>query len=124
DNPNGKIPRSRFAGEPGFDRFNRSQYSVGYSAEHRVTDGWELRQNARYGAVDTYFEAFRSEGLQPDLRTLNRSAFSQAVEVSTLTLDNQSLFQFGTGPVEHELLLGVDYLYSEGSYDFRYAFGG
>ncbi|MGH8650860.1 MAG: hypothetical protein ACREYE_01180 [Gammaproteobacteria bacterium] len=48
--PNGKIPTSRGTGEPGFDRFDREQFGVGYAFEHRFNDTWRVRQNLRYAA--------------------------------------------------------------------------
>lgn len=116
-NPNGQIPRSRFAGEPGWDNFRREQWWAGYAFEHRFNDVWQFRQNLRYGAVDTEFQAFRSEGLQADLVTLERGAYHQAVDAGTFTIDNQFQGDFSTGALRHKLLFGLDYLRTSG--DFR-----
>jgi iron complex outermembrane receptor protein len=46
-NPNGRLPRSRFAGEPGWDMFDREQWSVGYELAHKLNEAWTFRQNLR-----------------------------------------------------------------------------
>jgi len=122
-NPHGEIPESRFAGEPGFDTFERDQYSIGYAFSHKFDDIFSVCQNMRYSNVDTFFRAFRSEGLQADLETLNRSAFSQKVDANTLTIDNQVQANFTTAMLAHKMLGGLDYVYTEGDYDVKFAFG-
>ncbi|HDV5878134.1 TPA: hypothetical protein RJE42_002805, partial [Staphylococcus aureus] len=55
-NINGKIPRNRYTGEPGFDKFVMKRYSVGYLFEHAFTDQLKLRNSVRYFHADsTYF---------------------------------------------------------------------
>lgn len=121
-NPHGQIPRSRFIGEPGWDNFNHEQWSAGYEFNHRLDEVWQFRQNLRYMSVDTYWQAHRSEGLDPDLMTLNRGAYSQATDARNVALDNQIQGDFVTGILRHKLLVGLDYQNTRGNWDFRYAF--
>ncbi|MCI0757093.1 TonB-dependent siderophore receptor [Teichococcus vastitatis] len=37
-NPNGRIGRNFFGGDPAYDRFNRTQAAIGYQFEHRLDD--------------------------------------------------------------------------------------
>jgi iron complex outermembrane recepter protein len=130
-NPKGQIPRSRFAGEPGFDRFDREQYFLGYNFEHRFDDVWSVRQNVRYAAVDVLFNALREEGYAapdpvlgvPPLTIINRNAFAIATTAATFTVDNQAQADFSTGPLRHKVLVGTDYLKTTGNYDFKFAPG-
>jgi iron complex outermembrane recepter protein len=127
-NPNGQIPRSRFAGEPGFDRFDREQYALGYNFEHRFDDIWSVRQNLRYFNVDVSFNALREEGYSdapgdPPLTIIKRNAFSLATSAATFTVDNQAQADFFTGPFRHKILVGADYLRTAGDYDFKFAPG-
>lgn len=46
-NPNGDLPRSRFLGEPSFDRNDRMTLRVGYELEHRFSEDWRLRNTFR-----------------------------------------------------------------------------
>lgn len=121
-NPNGQIPRNRFVGEPGWDNFTREQWAAGYAFEHRFNDTWQFRQNLRYMEVDSYFQAFRSEGLQADLVTLDRGAYSQATDARTFTIDNQFQADFITGALRHKALFGLDYMNTSGNWDFKFAF--
>lgn len=117
-NPNGRIPRSRFLGEPGYDEFEREQYSVGYALEHEINDTWSFRQNLRYFSVDTFFDAARVEGLHADMRTVNRGAYRLEADAGTFSVDNQLQAEFATGAFKHDVLFGIDYLRTTGNYAF------
>lgn len=121
-NPNGKISRSFFVGEPGWDKFEREQWAVGYAFEHRFNETWQFRQNFRYMAVDNYWQAHRSEGLQPDLVTLTRGAYTQATDGRAITMDNQFQADFITGPLRHKVLFGADYVRTTGNNDMQMAY--
>ncbi|MFT3803917.1 MAG: TonB-dependent siderophore receptor [Burkholderiaceae bacterium] len=108
-NRNGRIDRSFFTGTPGFENFDRTQSSIGYAAEHRFAEGLTLRQNLRYRRLDTDYKAVQGTGLQADLRTLNRSAYTSDEKLRTLTVDTQMEMRFATGTVRHKLLTGLDY---------------
>ncbi|MBN8955652.1 MAG: TonB-dependent siderophore receptor [Rhizobiales bacterium] len=108
-NPNGRISRSLNVGDPNTDRLRREEWSVGYALEHRFNDVWQFRQNLRFGGIDLALRSLRGEGLLPDLRTLVRSDFSVPSSAQNFTVDNQLQADFRTGPLEHKLLLGVDY---------------
>lgn len=108
-NPNGIVPVSRFTGEPGFNKFERTQYWAGYQFEHRASDVWTLRQNLRYASLDTTVKAVLGAGLQPDLQTLRRSAFIVPEKADAFTVDNQAEARFSTGPLAHTALFGFDY---------------
>ena len=125
-NPNGQIPRSRFLGEPGFDRFDREQYAVGYNFEHRFDHVWSVRQNLRYFNVNVSFNALREEGYSAGplpLTIVDRNAFSLATSAATFTVNNQVQADFFTGPLRHKILVGADYFRTTGDYDFRFAPG-
>jgi iron complex outermembrane recepter protein len=113
--PNGRIPFTKFVGEPGFDHFDRTQYWTGYQFEHSFDEIWTVRQNLRYTGVETNTYAVAGAGalgstaLQPDLQTLNRGAFSFPESATAFTMDNQAEARFATGPFAHVVLLGLDY---------------
>ena len=114
-NPNGRVPLTKFLGEPGFDHFDRTQYWVGYQFEHSFNEAWTVRQNVRYYGLETNTYAVAGGGalgstaLQPDLRTLNRGVFSFPENANAFTMDNQAEARFATGPLLHTVLLGLDY---------------
>ncbi|WP_457787715.1 TonB-dependent siderophore receptor [Pseudomonas sp. PL-6] len=99
-----------FDGEPDFNDFQRSYYSVGYQLSHRLDDTWTLRQNLRYDDVDldySYINAYAA--LPSDGRTLLRNAGIQDEHMSGWGVDNQAEASFATGSVQHRLLLGLDW---------------
>ncbi|WP_407178757.1 TonB-dependent siderophore receptor [Bradyrhizobium sp. STM 3562] len=114
-NPNGRIPLTKFVGEPGFDHFDRTQYWVGYQLEHSFNEVWTVRQSLRYTGVETNTYAVAGAGalgstaLRPDLETLNRGVFSFPEDATALTMDNEAEARFSTGPLAHVALLGLDY---------------
>ncbi|MBL6080083.1 TonB-dependent siderophore receptor [Belnapia sp. T18] len=111
-NPNGRIPTGRWDGNPNFDRLNRTQYQIGYLAEHRFNDTFTLRQNFRYAHSDGYYRQLYggfTNSLLPDFRTVQRSTTGSNVSFDTITLDTHLESRFATGPVAHTLLTGLDY---------------
>jgi iron complex outermembrane receptor protein len=120
-NPFGHIPRSFFSGEKDANNFDREQWGIGYQFEHRVNDAWTLRQNLRYSRIDLDMYVVRGVGLQPDLRTLNRAAIWIHDHTDAFTVDNQAETRFSTGPVQHRVLMGLDY--RRDASDFGFARG-
>ncbi len=90
NNPNGDIPTHRFTGEQDFDKFERTEYSVGYLFEHQFNERWLVRQKARYSHLDTDFDNVFGGGLEADLRTLNRSSFTALAETDGFTIDTHA----------------------------------
>jgi iron complex outermembrane receptor protein len=111
-NPNGRIHTSVNLGEPGFDGFDQSQWMLGYILEHRFNDVWQLRQNARYGKLDTRIDQIYGLGLDaadPTGRTLARRAFFSDETIDQFVVDNQVVATFGSGAAKHTMLFGLDY---------------
>ncbi len=117
-NPYGRISRHTYVGDDSNNDFRRAQYAVGYAFEHRFDDTWTVRQNLRYMGMSMDMLALRGEGLQADLRTLNRSATMMDADSANIALDNQGQAIFRTGALEHKLLFGLDYARTTGSYVF------
>ena len=114
-NPNGRIPVTRADGEPGFDAFDRKQYSGGYVVEHRLSDRFRLRQRASFDHVDVDYRDVFGTGLDPadpEERTLTRATFTILGDTDVLAVDSQALADVATGAVAHALLAGVDYQHS------------
>jgi iron complex outermembrane receptor protein len=120
-NANGKIPRNRFTGEPNFEQVDFAQQSLGYLIEHRLSDVWTLRQNLRYGRMESDWKIVFPLGLAADLRTFNRASFTVDGTLDAFNVDNQAQAKFTTGRFSHTLLFGVDYLRHKS--DDRLGFG-
>ncbi|HEY0236944.1 MAG TPA: TonB-dependent siderophore receptor [Afipia sp.] len=101
-------------GVPGFDRWEQTQYSVGYQFEHHVDDVWTIRQNLRYANADVTYNyinttGYDASGLFAGRFDVIRSASSYHETLGTFAVDNQAQAKFNTGWLSHTLLLGVDY---------------
>lgn len=107
--PYGRISRSRFTGEPDFDRFNRDQAGIGYEFSHRFNNVWSFQQNFRYARTGIDWEQVYGGGLAADMRTLNRYNYRADIDVRTLQVDNHAKAEFATGTVRHTVLGGFDY---------------
>lgn len=121
-NPNGRIPRSRFVGEPDFNSMERYQVLAGYAASHHVDDTWTLRQNLRFGYGEFSTKAVFGNGFEPDLRTLKRFPYRDDHQVVNFLLDNQAQARWSVDGVEVTSLFGIDLsLFKD---DGRTFFGG
>jgi iron complex outermembrane recepter protein len=112
-NSNGRIPVTRFTGEPGVDRYNRTEYSIGYLFEHRASDAWTIRHSLRHYANDLDHATIYSSALRADQRTLDRLIFASDGELDGFAVDNQAQVKFATGTLSHSLLGGVDYQHAD-----------
>lgn len=110
----GTIPDSRYIGEPSFDRYDSTEYSLGYIFEHRFGDRWKFQQNVRYREVEydrvdtfrNFFGQYVSADLSTAINRFNRAAFDEG---ETTTIDNRLTSIWQHNNVEHTVLVGVDY---------------
>ena len=111
DAPYGKIPNDLFVSEPGPDDLTANETMIGYEIEHAVNDVLTLRSNGRYAYIDrSEYQIYPFDSDQTD-SVLARGAFAHDTQADLLTIDNQAIMTFGTGFLDHRLLVGVDYRY-------------
>lgn len=103
------IPRSFYPGEPDFDSFRKTQESIGYTLEHRFDDVWSFKQNYRFLRNDQTVKYVANDGYTPDGLSLERTAYLNQGTVNSHTIDNQVTAKFNTGPLTHQVTLGLDY---------------
>ncbi len=120
-NPNGPIPNDVYIGDTGFEKFDRSQTSIGYQFTHHFDDQWSVRSVARYANVGSAYEQVYGGGsLEADDRTLARNTAASKEHFDTITLEEQVLGHFDTGPLHHSLLVGANWQDLRDSYDFLF----
>lgn len=128
NNPNGKIKRDLFIGEPGVNQYNREQYALGYEISHRLNDTWTLKQNARYAEVDDRYTAplhgYRfvpnpATGVQ-DQRYLQRFGVDWAQNNKVFGVDSIAQAEFDTGAFSHTMIFGLDYYHSNSQFHGLY----
>lgn len=103
----GRIPRSFQGGDPNFNRFTRTQASIGYQFEHRLSDVWTVRQNFRYSHIDAEVNVISVRAVNGRIGT--RGATYVSDHANAYALDNQAQATFTTGPLQHTALFGVDW---------------
>jgi iron complex outermembrane receptor protein len=108
-NPNGRVARDFYSSEPDFERFDRTQNAFTSLFSRDLGGDWVFRQNTRFMRTKTKYRSVYLTGIEPDLRTLDRSVAVADETVDSLTLDNQLSGTVRTGPVTHSILVGVDY---------------
>ncbi|MHB1056788.1 MAG: TonB-dependent siderophore receptor [Rhodanobacter sp.] len=123
-NPNGRIPRNRFTGEPGQNDYNKKIASIGYEFHHDFASGLAFNQNLRYGKadVDNNGANVGAFGLLADERTLVRYLFPNENHTRTFGVDNNLQYTVDGDRVQHVLLAGVDYRRSNDDYASAFDF--
>ncbi|MCW6534101.1 TonB-dependent siderophore receptor [Sphingomonas lycopersici] len=108
-NPNGKIATQFADGEPG-DFFRREQAALTYIFTHRFSEDWAFRSSGRYQYASTDLGAIYQTGVATDatLTTFGRAAYATDEKLNNWTFDNQLSGRFRTGPLTHQVMIGVD----------------
>lgn len=116
-NPNGRLPTSRFIGEPG-DYYDSERKTFGWLFEHKFNENFTFRQNFRHAQNENdnsyhWGDAFTIPGgwgADPvGKRRLSRFLDSSLTRNRIDTLDNHLENHFDTGALKHTLLVGADY---------------
>jgi len=104
-----------FDGEKDFNNFDRDYRSVGYEFSHAFNDTWSFKQNLRYDNVDLDFKSLglAFAGTSPLTGTLGRAAVRNKENLDAIAMDNQLQSEFATGNVNHKVLVGLDWRYSQ-----------
>jgi iron complex outermembrane receptor protein len=101
-----------FSRSPGdYNSQTQDQYRFGYLAEHEFNDVFTVRQNLRYGSADTTVRYTSMGPVDPVTNIASRSTGYVHDILDSFVVDNQVQADFVTGPVEHKLLVGLDYSY-------------
>ncbi|HYG42032.1 MAG TPA: TonB-dependent siderophore receptor [Bordetella sp.] len=111
-NPNGRISRHTFVGQPGYDHFDADSLQAGWSFRQNLNDQWTFRQSTRWTKNKTDYAAFDvfAPYLDAEQRMLNRAGYFWKHDTTILAADQNLLGKFSTGPVAHQLLVGLDFL--------------
>ncbi|MGP8306096.1 TonB-dependent siderophore receptor [Vibrio sp. YIC-376] len=122
----GKIDPSTNLGQPDYDKYERTQFSLGYLLEHDINDIWTFSQNLNYGSNKLYL---RSSYVFPNsdaaTEELTQGVVFRDGKNQSFTFDNNAVGNWMTDNAEHTLLVGVDLQYhkTDGDEQDNYAFG-
>ncbi len=110
-----------FEGEPGIDRYERTQQSFSYQFEHRFNDMLTARQNFRYQDSDVSMDQVYSAGwADAGSNLLNRAYTGGDERLHSFIVDNMLQAELFTGAAKHTVLIGVDYQRRKAAVDWRY----
>ena len=115
-NPLGKLPRTRFLGEPGKEDQDTEDTRLSYKLEHRFNENWSL-ENAFQAIFTKYSNELKTFplGLLADNRTLRRDAFTNpgGLNYYIYDLDTHVAGRFKTGSIEHQVVFGTEYAWNQ-----------
>ncbi|MCW4462966.1 TonB-dependent siderophore receptor [Sphingomonas sp. BT-65] len=115
-NPLGELPRDINTGDPGYERYNHKQKAIAVFFRHEFNDSLSFRSNFRFQNNELsyrqlYVQGFAktADGLSSDYSTIIRGGGGADEDFDMLTLDNHFAAKFATGPIQHNVLAGIDY---------------
>ena len=114
------LDRKLNVGDPSFDSYERQQYAVGYSFDHRFNDVVSVSSNTRYSAIDLDLQGIQIVAPITATGLLPRQAVHSIEDVGGVATDNRAQFNFSTGPVEHTALVGFDFQHSVSDWEYRF----
>lgn len=104
----GLIPVSRFLGEPGDGDITIESLGHQVFVQHYFNDDWSLQTGLSYRDSSLKGIATEAWALQADNRTLNRQRRARDNEATDISGRLELLGKIATGPVVHNVLVGVD----------------
>ncbi len=108
----GRFPSSLFLGEPGVTHYDVANTSIGYDYMHEFDSGWTFKQNARYMHADV---DYISSGYRSFTDTTATFGFQDRPKSTNgYLIDNNLSGTVESGPITHEILVGLDYGYYDG----------
>lgn len=119
--PLGRIPTSRFAGEPNWDRYDTRLNEFSLVAEQKLADDWKLVANLRQSnSVGITREIYTQVGVIPDnAGNIPRTVHTADRKTDVFAGDIRLEGVVRLGPTKHSLALGLDHqnaLWEEGNY--------
>lgn len=122
---NRPIPQDFYDGEPN-DFFSRQQASGTYILRHDFGGGWSFKASGRYQYVKSdlgivYVSGAAIDPTVPASTVYARGSYATRESNNDWVYDNQLTGTVTTGPVQHELLFGVDRQVLH--FDEAYSFG-
>lgn len=122
----GKIDPSTNLGQPDYDKYARTQFSLGYLLEHDINNTWTFSQNLNYGSNELYLRsAYAFSNNDPSVYELTQGVVYRDGKNQSITFDNNAIGNWVIGDAEHTVLVGMDLQYhnTDGNEQDNYSFG-
>jgi len=108
-NPRGRIDPDKNYSNPGHEHSARTQYDVTSLFEYQLNENWQFKQNMRYSHVKSSVRRDFTRAATADGSMLTAVYQDSPSRSDSLVMDNQAITKFSTGPIDHQMLGGVDY---------------
>lgn len=107
--PYGQLPRQRFVGEPGFDRQDTRQASLGWRLTHQLADGVKLQHGVRWIDSENHvrFTNLNARGTT-DPRAYRRRAIDELETTRGMSADTNLQAELDLAGMRHKLIAGFD----------------
>lgn len=105
-----QLPISRNFAEPNSNPYRREINRAGLSVDHRFSENLRLRSAFSAFFSDESVLAVRARELEPDDRTVTRAFRDNKLSQTTYSWQTDLIGKFSTGSVDHQLLLGLEYV--------------
>lgn len=112
---NGFIDDDVAVGNPDFEKFDRTQITLGYELKHDFSEKTSFQQSFRYGRIDVdliqmYALAYADDfGVPTGRSEVVRYASTEDGHADSFNVDNRFTHKWEINGMEHTLLAGVDY---------------
>lgn len=107
-----RIPSNFYGGVPGQSHYDVANTSLGYEFKHAFDNGWEFKQSARYTHSDVDFSSAFFYDYPAALYNghyARMMAQERPKTSNSFVIDSNVGGTLDTGPLQHDLLIGVDY---------------
>ncbi|GKW16351.1 ligand-gated channel [Pectobacterium carotovorum subsp. carotovorum] len=108
DTPFGKVGYKTSLGEPGMNRHDTRQFSLGYEFTHHLNDTWTFHQNVNYTYLNLDLRNAYALSMAND-RQANRGLTYRDGFAQNWATDNRLVGEWQWEDIENTLLLGFDY---------------
>ncbi|RZF90173.1 TonB-dependent siderophore receptor [Pseudoalteromonas sp. CO302Y] len=116
---NGYIDNTTLLGEPNWNTYDRTIWSIGWLLDHEITPNWRLEQSARVTDVESLYKVTVGFGVRGQSvenvntlingRILKRRAVQGDGASKAVTVDTRLSGSIRMGAVKHNVLFGADY---------------
>ncbi|MFT4176919.1 MAG: TonB-dependent siderophore receptor [Luteolibacter sp.] len=110
----GYIDTSTFLGEPEWNDYDRTQFTLGYQFAHEFNEVLTFRQNFRYTYLESEYRSMVGRGTDANAAgNFARRAIRGTGETDAFAVDTLLEGKFTTGQVNHTLVGGLDFTQSD-----------
>ncbi|MGD1950163.1 MAG: TonB-dependent siderophore receptor [Leptolyngbyaceae cyanobacterium] len=114
------VPRDRFLNED-FSNLTQEQYSIGYRLNHDFSDNWSVRHNSQYLEFQPLRYSPFVDSFDEVTGQVERIEYAADDTFRRFFTNAEVLGRFDTGPIEHQLLFGLEYRYDDAEQNFQFS---